>query len=445
MFQTLPGFREFYPEDCARRNFIFSKWRESAKTFCFEEFDGPVLESLELLTAKSGPEIVGQLFNFTDKGGREVTLRPELTPTLARMVGAKAGSIRRPVRWFGIAENFRYEKPQKGRLRSHYQLNADILGEAGVAADAEIIALLIHTLCAFGLSSDDFVIRLSDRNLWLALLESKGIVGDAVIPVLSIIDKLERDTPETVVRKLADAGVDDPDGFFGEITALAGIRSLEDLEAFFADRQVEQGEYSASDRLESWKALLAMLNANGAADFIRVDLGIVRGLAYYTGFVFEAFQTVGNARALAGGGRYDHLVEKLGGQPMPAVGFGMGDVTLNDLLLEKKIDTPVESRAEVYVVIGGANQRPKALEIAAKLRKSGLRVDYPLKDQNFGKQFKAADQSGAKFAVVVGEQEVNDGGARIKNLESTEEQFTPESEINSFLLDLLKKNQSQNK
>ncbi|WOO39455.1 histidine--tRNA ligase [Rubellicoccus peritrichatus] len=433
MFQTLPGFREFYPEDCARRNFIFSKWREAAKTFCFEEFDGPVLESLELLTAKSGPEIASQLFNFTDKGGREVTLRPELTPTLARMVGAKAGSIRRPVRWFGIAENFRYEKPQKGRLRSHYQLNADILGEAGVGADAEIIALLIHTLCSFGLSATDFVIRLSDRNLWLALLESKGITGGAVVPVLSIIDKLERDDPESVVKKLNEAGVEDADSFFKEITALAEIRSLEELEAFFSSRQVEQGEFSASGRLESWKALLEILKASGAEDFIRVDLGIVRGLAYYTGFVFEAFQTKGKARALAGGGRYDHLVEKLGGQPMPAVGFGMGDVTLNDLLLEKKIEPPAEGRADIYVVIGGADQRPMALKTVAKLRKAGFRVDFPIKDQGFGKQFKTADQSGAKFALVVGEQEVKDRGVRVKNLSSGEESFLTEEKIITFL------------
>ncbi|MEM8549656.1 MAG: ATP phosphoribosyltransferase regulatory subunit, partial [Verrucomicrobiota bacterium] len=196
MFQTLPGFREFYPEDCAIRNYLFETWRASAQCFGFAEFDGPLLEPLELITAKSGDEIVSQLFNFEDKGGRLVTLRPELTPTLARLVGAKAGSLKRPVKWFGIAENFRYEKPQKGRLRSHYQLNADLLGDTSPAADAEIIALLIQTLCAFGLGQEHFVLRLSDRELWLLLLALRGIEGEPALLALNAIDKMERESEE---------------------------------------------------------------------------------------------------------------------------------------------------------------------------------------------------------------------------------------------------------
>lgn len=430
MLQTLPGFREFYPEDCARRNYIFDTWRAAARRFSFEEFDGPVLEPLELLTAKSGPEIVSQLFNFTDKGGREVTLRPELTPTLARMVGAKAGSLRRPIRWFGIAENFRYEKPQKGRLRSHYQLNADILGESGVAADAEVISLLIHTLNSFGLFAEHFVLRLSDRNLWLALLEARSITGDATLPVLSIIDKLEREKPELIIEKLGHNGVTNPAGFLEEIKTLAAIRDLSELEAFFKNIGAEA---LVTERLAVWRKLLSLLKSLGVGDYLRVDLSIVRGLAYYTGFVFEAFQTVGKGRALAGGGRYDHLVEKLGGPDMPAVGFGMGDVTLGDLLADLNLTTATPQMLDAYVVIGGPEQRSTALTIVSELRQAGLCVDYPMRDTGFGKQFKQADQRGAYYAVVVGEEESGKGGVNLKNLKTGDEHFVLRSQLIAFI------------
>lgn len=431
MFQSLPGFREFYPEDCAVRNLVFAHWRDVCACAAFQEFDGPVLEPLELLTAKSGPEITGQLFNFEDKGGRQVTLRPEMTPTLARMVAARAGGLRRPVRWFSIGEHFRYEKQQKGRLRSFYQLNADILGEPGVGADAEVIALLVHVLRSFGLGEGDFVVRLSDRDLWLLWLEGRGLVGEAASAALGIIDKLERESGETLSAKLAEAGACDGAALLDGVRTLAACRSLSEIRAFFEKETTASPEVVSrvSARLASWASLLELLEAMGAGQFVRVDPGIVRGLAYYTGFVFEAFQTVGKGRALAGGGRYDHLVEKLGGPEFPAVGFGMGDVTLRDLLELKGLMPQPQPALDAWVVIGGAAERPSALSLAAVLRAGGLRVDYSLKDTGFGKQFRMADQSGARFAVICGSDEVAQGGAKVKDLKAGDEVFYRREEL----------------
>ncbi len=423
MFQTLPGFREFYPEDCAIRNYLFATWRASAQSFAFQEFDGPLLEPLELITAKSGDEIVGQLFNFEDKGGRGVTLRPELTPTLARLVGAKAGSIKRPVKWFGIAENFRYEKPQKGRLRSHYQFNADLLGETSPAADAEIIGLLIGTLCAFGLTREQFVLRLSDRDLWLLLLEQQGLTGDTALTALNIIDKMERETPEAMLKAFSERGVPGGETVLEQATALVACDSLEAVEAFFAGKGESAVAERVTARLAQWRELLGHLDAMGLADFIRVDLSIVRGLAYYTGFVFEAFQTVGKGRALAGGGRYDHLVEKLGYQSMPAVGFGMGDVTLRDLLEDCKLLPDPKPELDAYVVIGGEAERVVALRDVARFRAQGIKVDYGLKQQGFGKQFKTAGASGARFALIYGQEEVAAGKLKLRDMSSGEEEL----------------------
>lgn len=420
MFQTLPGFREFYPEDCARRNYIFDRWRAAARRFSFEEIDGPLLEPLELLTAKSGPEIVSQLFNFTDKGGREVALRPELTPTLARLAAARAGSLRRPIRWFGIAENFRYEKPQKGRLRSHYQFNADLLGEPGVVADAELIALLIHTLRSFGLNADDFVLRLSDRNLWLVLLASHGMSGEAALPVLAIIDKLEREPAAALQEKLAATGVAEPGAFLEQIQHLASLRDLAALEAFFTEINAAA---AARQRLEDWRQLLSLLDAHRVSEYIQVDLSIVRGLAYYTGFVFEAFQKTGIGRALAGGGRYDHLVEKLGGPSLPAVGFGMGDVTLGDLLAERALKQSEPASLDAYVVMAGASVQSYALNMVSELRAAGLSVDYPMKLSGIGKQLKSADQRQARYALIIGEDEEARNGVQVKDLATGIEAF----------------------
>lgn len=421
MFKTLPGFREFYPEDCAKKNYIFGVWRRAARSFGFSEFEPPVLEQLDLFTEKSGEEIKSQLFEFVDKGGRAVSLRPEMTPSLARMVGAKAAGIRRPVKWFAIGENYRYERQQKGRLRAFFQYNADILGEESLDADAEVIALLIESLRGFGLTENEFKLRLGDRTLWVLFLESAGVPDAKIISVLSVIDKLEKVSPEAL-REMTVAALDgtglDADALVGKIKNFISLRDLDSMRAAF-DADGELAE-RVDARIADWRKLVSILESLGVGAFISPDLSIVRGLAYYTGFVFEAFQTVGTGRALAGGGRYDNLVKKLGYQDMPAVGFGMGDVTVSDLLELVGKSGELRDAPDAYFVIGSENVRPKALEIISALRRSGVKTDYPLKQASFGKQFKQADAVGAAKAYILGDDELAQGVVKIKDLKSGE-------------------------
>lgn len=421
-FETLPGFREFYPEACARRNHIFSRWRHVARAFNFLEYDAPVLEPLELYIEKSGEEIVSQLFNFEDRGGRAVALRPEMTPSLARLVGAKANSLKRPVKWFNIGEHYRYERPQKGRLRAFYQFNVDIFGEPGPAADAELIALLCQGLQAFGLSDSDFKVRLSDRDLWLLMLAAEGLDEAGSATVLGIIDKLERTDREKTIEKLAEVLGDEAAAFMDRIEEAISIRDFDTLRAYIENLPLEGDLVAqAQARLNDWAQLLRNLKAAGAGEFIQIDLGIVRGLAYYTGFVFEAFEASGAGRALAGGGRYDALVKKLGGPDMPAVGFAMGDVTLVDLLESKSLMPEYMQRPEFIAIIGGEDERDAALSDAAQLRALGYQVDYPLKNQGFGKQFKSANQSGARFALIYGSDELERGVVKVRDLSAGKE------------------------
>lgn len=426
MFKTLPGFRDFYPEDCALRNHLFRIWRKTAQSFNFKEYDGPILESLDLFKEKSGDEIVGQLFAFEDQGGRHVALRPEMTPTLARMIGARANTLKRPIKWFCIEENFRYERQQKGRLRSFYQFNADILGEAGPGADAEIMALLVHSLTVMGLGADDFVIRISDRHLWVIYLKSMGLDETDLFTVLGLIDKWERMPREVLSEKLKPYFHDAADDFLTKVDTLTQIRQLGDLQQFFK-AHVSDTDLTAElkERLNAWGSLMRRLEAMGMGKMIRIDLGIVRGLAYYTGFVFEAFDTQGSHRAIAGGGRYDHLVKKLGGPDLPAVGFAMGDVVLKDFLEEKGLLPGYIHAPDVYAVIGSDETLGPALKMIQQLRQAGYSVDYPIKKLGFGKQFRAANDSGARWAVILGEEELTRQSVKLKDLRSGEETEIP--------------------
>ncbi|TVP76410.1 MAG: histidine--tRNA ligase [Puniceicoccaceae bacterium] len=437
-FETLPGFREFYPESCARRNHVFSRWRQVARAFNFLEYDAPVLEPLELYIEKSGEEIVGQLFNFEDRGGRAVALRPEMTPSLARLIAAKANSLKRPVKWFNIGEHYRYERPQKGRLRAFYQFNVDIFGEPGPAADGELIALLCQTLQAFGLNQQDFKVRLSDRDLWLLMLAAEGLDESGSAQVLGIIDKLERTERAKTVEKLVAIMGEGAEGFLERIEVAIAIRDFPTLRAYMENLPLEGDLASqAQARIADWEQLLRHVEAAGAGDFIQIDLGIVRGLAYYTGFVFEAFEASGEGRALAGGGRYDALVKKLGGPEMPAVGFAMGDVTLVDLLDSKSRMPAYVQRPEFIAIIGGEAERDAALADAAQLRAVGYQVEYPLKIQAFAKQFKAANQSGARFALIYGSEELARGAVKVRDLASGQEVQIARDQLFARVPDLL--------
>jgi len=383
--QSLPGFRDFFPSDCARRNYITGTWRRVARSFGFAEYDGPTLEPLDLYRKKnSGGEILGQLFSFTDRGEREVALRPEMTPTIARMLIAKAREYRKPIKWFSIAPFFRYEKQQSGRLREFLQLNCDLVGDASPAADAEMIALLIETMRAFGLTSDDVVVRVSDRRAWMDFLAAQGLQDEVrAREALSVIDKLEREPRESLETKLAAFGLQ-----LGKIE-----------------------EFIKTARPEFFENIRFNLEARGLEGFCELDLRIVRGLAYYTGLVFEVFDRRQSRRALAGGGRFDRLLSDLsdGKVDLPAIGFGIGDVVLGDLL-EDLPSTKARMEAamaaaqsvEVYVVVADESRRSEALGVVQFLRALGLRVDYPLGSDKVGRQFKDADASGAQFALVIG-------------------------------------------
>lgn len=403
--QQLPGFRDFYPEDCALRNYTLSVWREVAARYGFLEYDGPALEPIELYKKKSGGELVGQLFDFVDKGDRHVALRPEMTPTLARMVATRERDFKKPLKWFCAPTFFRYEKQQRGRLREFVQLNCDILGDASPAADAELLALVIDVLRGFGLGPQDFVVRLSDRDAWIQFASSKGVPQERILDFLSLVDKLERMSEAESARKFSDFGIE-----------------REAVTAFIANPSLETCKL---------QGILADLAARGLSDFVQVDLTIVRGLAYYTGLVFEVFDRGGKERALAGGGRYDGLLEVMsdGKVKMPALGFGMGDVVLANMLNEIPAAKAMRdawlakrSPAEVYVIIADDTRRAEALGLIQALRNEGLRTDYSLASTKVGKQFQAAETLGAEFAVVVGAEWPS---VKVKTLATREERLLP--------------------
>ena len=431
-FQSLPGFREFYPEAFAQRKFIFDHWRLTARSFGFQEYDAPVLESLDLFKRKAGEEIENQLFSFTDKGGREVALRPEMTPTLCRMVGAKASSLKRPVKWFSIGEFYRYERAQKGRERAFYQFNADIFGEAGVEAEIELIALLIQSIASFDLSHEDFYIRLSDRTLWLCYLAELGFSKEQSLAILTSIDKYEKIGSDAFKIYEETHGPLDP-GKQAEIEGLLHVKSLEMLENALSGIKGD----TIKARLAEWRTLLGGLNAMGLGNFVSVDFGVVRGLAYYTGFVFEAFDRKGELRAIAGGGRYNDLVKKLGGPDMPAVGFAIGDVTMGLLLQQRNRQAKFIKTCDAYAIIGGPQERLEAFEDINALRSAGFHIEYPLHEIAFGKQFKAAAEAGAKLALIYGSEELARGVVKVRNMAERSEQEIPRQHLVEAVLNYL--------
>ncbi len=407
----LTGFRDFFPEELALRRHIFSAWRRVGARYGFTEYDGPPLEALELYTRKSGEEIVGQLYEFEDKGGRAVALRPEMTPTFARMIAARAAGLPKPVRWFSIPQLFRYERPQRGRLREHFQLNMDIVGETNPLADAEIISAGIDALRELGLGAADIVVRISDRRLIGALLDAHGISAEDHVTVFGALDRLEKEGEDGVRGRLAEKGVE------REVATrlLAAIRlPLEELAAHGGDDAVA----AAADRLST---VFAHLDATGFADFVRFDAGLVRGLAYYTGTVFEIWDRRDELRAICGGGRYDDLLKALGGVDLPALGFGMGDVVLTELLRDRGLAPDAARRVDDYIVCVSDAERPLALGLARALRDRGRRVLYDLRPRGVGRQFKAAHQAGAGRAIVLGPQEVERGVAVLRDMASGEE------------------------
>ncbi|HEV8177786.1 MAG TPA: histidine--tRNA ligase, partial [Gemmatimonadales bacterium] len=416
--KALPGFRDFYPTDLAIRAHIFQTWRTVATRYGFEEYDGPPLEPLDLYTTKSGDEIVGQLYNFTDKGDRQVALRPEMTPSLARMVAAQAGQLRKPIRWFSIPQLFRYERQQRGRLREHFQLNCDLIGEPGPLADAEIIALAIDVMRAFGLGPGDVRVRLSDRRVLTSILEGRGVPASGMAKAFDFIDKVERLRKEQIEEFTSWVEVFGP-ATVHDLVDVSKIRGWDQLEAELA-RSPERAKVADPLRLVH-QSLIAM----GLGDFIEVDLTIVRGLAYYTGTVFELFDAGRTLRAICGGGRYDNLLDALGGVQMPAVGFGMGDVVLGELLKDKNLLPTEASSIDVFLASITKEDLPEVQALAHRLREAGLRVEYALNRQPVGKQLNLANDRNARLAVVVGPDERARGEIVIKDLRTGSQETVP--------------------
>ena len=419
--QALPGFRDFYPEDLALRTHIFRTWRAVARRYGFEEYDGPPLEPLELYTGKSGAEIVAQLYNFEDKGGRAVALRPEMTPTLARMVAARANGLKKPVRWFSIPQLFRYERQQRGRLREHFQLNCDLIGEPGALADVEIIALALDVMRAFGLGPTEVRARVSDRRVLTGLLLAHGIPEDGINEAFLAIDKIERTPRAELASRLHAAG------FSGEaneaVFRIAELRGLDDVRTMLAERP------GAEQALAPLEQTLSGLEAMDLGDFVDVDLTIVRGLAYYTGTVFELFDAGKSLRAICGGGRYDDLLHNLGGVDLPALGFGMGDVVLGELLKGRGTRDAGRGTIDVFIAAVTADDEPAVLALAHECRDAGLGTEFALGRQTLGKQFKLADARGAAFVVVIGPDDRARGEVMLKDLRRGEQRSVARQEI----------------
>jgi histidyl-tRNA synthetase len=412
--QPLPGFRDFLPADCAVRNYIFDQWRSVARRYGFLEWDGPVLEPTDLYRKKSGPEIVDQLFNFTDKGEREVAMRPELTPTLARVVAAHERAFKKPLKWFSIGQFFRYEKQQRGRLREHFQLNCDLVGEAASAADVELVALCIDILRGFGFNESDLVVRVSDREFWTDFLRQQNVPAEQWPQILQAIDKSEREPRDKTAAKLG--------GLAGAV-----------FEIF------DKG--GTSEKLQQ---VVDGLRVRGLDRFVEVDVKIVRGLAYYTGIVFEVFDRAGKLRAIAGGGRYDTLIHQLseGAASLPALGFAMGDVVLGELIRETenaKCKMEASMRAgqalDIYVVIAKEERRADALAQVQKLREQGYRIDYALAAAKVPKQFQAAENLGARIAILFGDEWPQ---VALKNLGSGEQELVAKDDLAVRVQELLR-------
>jgi histidyl-tRNA synthetase len=418
-FQALPGFRDFLPKDTAARNYLFETWRSVARRYGFVEYETPLLEDTALYMKKAGGELNSQLFRFEDQGGRDVTLRPEVTASLARLVAQHQRDFPKPLKWFEIGQCFRYEKPQKGRGREFFQFNVDILGEAGPQADAELIALAIDTMLAFGFQAGDFVVRVSDRQAWIDFAERRGVPEASTPDFLQIIDKLEREKPEVTAQKLAALGL-----------------TTEEVTAFIANPENASAAFDV---------IRAELGARGLGDYLSLDLSIVRGLAYYTGVVFEVFDSKKSMRAVAGGGRYDTLVGVIsdGNVEMPATGFAMGDYVIRNLIeetphAELNMAAWLQRNAaacDIYLVLADDTKRPEALEILSELRNAGISCDLPFTAAKVNKQFQSAERSGARFALVIGSEFPE---LKLKNLSFRNEEACHVLGLADWLTDRLK-------
>lgn len=424
--QPVKGTRDLYPTLLAPIRHIFDVWRRVSIRHGFEEYEGPTLEYLELYREKSGEELVGQLYRLTDSGGRELALRPEMTPTLARMVAAQINALPKPIKWFSIPTLFRGENVQRGRLREFYQWNVDVIGTADVIADAECILVGVEALRELGLTASDFAVHISNRRLIAALLTAAGLAPGEHGAAYALMDKAGKLPPEEFNRRWDEA--------FGRtlksdvLAELLGAKKLEDVASIARRWGGAPPELAAA--LEETERLLAILQNFGITEFCKLDLRVVRGLAYYTGSVFEFYDRSESERAICGGGRYDDLLGKLGKSSEPGVGFGMGDVVLALILEERGLLKPVEKSAAVFVADAAEGLRDRVHEIVAALRRKGIETEFNYNFQALGKQLKAADKRGVGTVVIVGEELAQRGVVMIKAMAGGQDR---EADLTSLL------------
>ena len=410
MTQGVRGTRDFYPEDMRLRNWLFDNFIAASLLHGFEEYDAPVLEHEELYTRKQGEEITKQLYNFQDKGERKVALRPAMTPSLARMVMSRAGSLPMPIKWFSIPQCWGYERTQRGRGREHYQWNVDIWGTTELSADAELISVIVTFFEELGLTSDDIVIRISSRKVLEEVLGSLGVEGDLFAKTCIIVDKMDKLPSEVIEEQLSDLGHSSE--VISKIQSVLGIKDMDDL-----TNALEKD----SAAITELTTLFDLVDSYGMSEWLQFDASIVRGLAYYTGSVFEAHDREGKFRAICGGGRYDNLLSTLGGKDLPATGFGFGDMVIMELLEEKNLIPELISGVDDLVLPLSQDLRDIAVRVAAALRLSDRTVDLILEDKKMKWAFKHAERVGAKRLVLLAPDEWSRKMIKVKDLETGEE------------------------
>jgi histidyl-tRNA synthetase len=408
--QGVRGTRDFYPEDMRLRNWLFDNFTNASLLHGFEEYDAPVLEYEELYTRKQGEEITQQLYSFQDKGNRKVALRPEMTPSLARMVMARAGGLPMPIKWFSIPQCWRYERTQRGRGREHYQWNVDIWGTTEISADAELISVLVTFFEGIGLTAKDIVIRVSSRKVLEEVLGSLDLEGDIFAQTCIIVDKMDKLSSDVIEDQLSDLGHDSK--VVTTIQAVLGIKDMNSLQKALKDESVAVSELNL---------LFDAIDSYGISEWVEFDASIVRGLAYYTGAVFEAHDRTGEFRAICGGGRYDKLLSTLGGKDLPATGFGFGDMVIMELLAEKNLIPELVSDIDDIVIPLNSDLRNAAVMVAASLRNSGRTVDLVLEDKKMKWAFKHAERIGAARLVLLAPDEWSRKMVKIKDLDTGEE------------------------
>lgn len=408
-FEAPRGMRDFYPEDMIWRNRIFDAWRTAAEHFGFQNYDACVVESLELLQRKSGEEVSEQIYAFEDKSGRKLALRPEMTPTLARMVAAKQSRLPFPIKWYATAQCFRYERMTRGRKREHYQLNMDIVGSQEVLCEAEILGAAVYAMRTMGVPDAAWRIHVSSRALLGELLAASGIPEQQHAAVFIALDKRGKISDEEIAALLKAEGLN-AEAIKKTFTLLA-VNSIDEAAALAG---------AESPAIQNLKELFATAQQMGYADLLMFDIAVIRGLSYYTGIVFEAFDVQRKFRAIFGGGRYDSLLALVGGQSMPAVGMGFGDVVVGEVLREVLGETAPVARQGYAVGYMSVAERASAIALAARLRATGERVDLALLPQKPKHFFGKAGNSLAKFAIFLGPDDLASGVAQVKNLETRE-------------------------